>query len=1104
MKKYILAIAAALLPAAFCAAASPAEEKPCAAVYVKAQFPVERGTAPKGVVLLKATWPNFDKNNGVTVFMPTDLKWKNLEFSFIPSQSGKVEVQFRTRFFRGDDGKISTLKTCYAEIAVNGKLRAFEKGLKGWKRYGKPTMTYSGDVDRYVATSYSNSISLMIDVEAGKEVKISALARNGGKDVEFGTIGLSACANLPFDGGEDGDFYPLPNLPKEKNSEGAANFNGIDFKIAGGALALCSPRANNKMSAELKCEYSCPFRFLYVLQSSGKIIRKKNRMKNVGSIEVAYADGTITRFWIKSEYEAMPTFSAKKGDNAMPVYVENKKEGKGAMYMSRYALEQKPIASIAFRGVGYAAWNIAGVTLSSKEVATSDIYEFDPKQWRAVDISDLEIRGGSALDVSAGMGHKPAGKFGRLKISQDGKFYFEGAPNERVKFKGTNWRPGDQFFTRIKTKEDIDVLAKAARKQGYNMVRWRFSMKGKREFDAPYKMKPEVLDLYDYFMYAMAREGVYTHLNLSSHDLGDPDFVWTDRYDVKMKMFLGDPHTRDCWSKLVHMQLNHVNPYSGKKWKDDPAIATTEYFNEMELGLSSGKLSIETRHMANTAFREWLKKKYGSISELNEAWKKEVAGTNFKKFSEIKVFGDHRYRALRDRSSFLLERAKDFLAFCENVVRVEEKFDAPLHQFNCARTLDIIHMSAEAGSYMAQNVYFAHPSEFNAVDSRTPQHSSLEPSEALNYFRGAVIKNMPDRPMALTEWQHCHWNPYKHEAGATFPALAAFNDFDNLTVHDYAIEKHGSGIFGHAEVARSPIMRANEFLSYCFFFRGDVKPSPHRVDLVFDKKFVAEDPGMAHSVNAEQSKLSFLTGFAIDFPGARKIGELGNIKPKAPDAVIAPSGYTLTNTYANFVEAGATVGGQFDLGEAVKSLRQKGILPPENITDISKQIYQSDTGEITLRLNDLLAKVETPMSEAVAIKPATKNEKAGTLTVKSTSVPALVALASVDGKPLSESRRMVFIYSTDTRSTDFKLSPSRELLKSRGKPPILVMTGVLSAEIDLPQSKGGTNFSLYALTLSGERAEKIPAQISDGKLLVNLDTNTLKKEPAVFYELVAE
>ncbi len=414
----------------------------------------------------------------------------------------------------------------------------------------------------------------------------------------------------------------------------------------------------------------------------------------------------------------------------------------------------------------------------------------------------------------------------------------------------------------------------------------------------------------------------------------------------------------------------------------------------------------------------------------------------------------------------------------------------------------VIYLSAEAGSYMAQNVYFAHPSEFNALDSRTTQESSLTPTEALGYFRGTVTKRIADRPMVVTEWQHCHWNPYKHEAGATYPALAALNGFDNLTVHDHAIEKVGEGIFGHAEVAKSPIMRANEFLSYCFFYRGDVAKSPHRVDIKFDENYVKNSFGMTRAANTEQLKLSFMTALAIDFPSARKMSDIKRTKVKSPDHVFTPVGSTTTIERDNFVEHGITSSGKFNIAKATKILKQKGILPPENISDPDKEIYQSDTGEITLRLNERLAKVVTARSEAVAIKPETKNEKLGQLTVKSTSVPATIALVDVDGATLSKSKRMVLIYSTDTVPTGAKFSVSRELLKIRGRQPILVQVGKLSAEINLPQN--GKNYELFALKLTGERVQKIPTKIENGKMFVELDTSKLEKEPATFFEIVAK
>lgn len=243
-----------------------------------------------------------------------------------------------------------------------------------------------------------------------------------------------------------------------------------------------------------------------------------------------------------------------------------------------------------------------------------------------------------------------------------------------------------------------------------------------------------------------------------------------------------------------------------------------------------------------------------------------------------------------------------------------------------------------------------------------------------------------------------------HEAGVTFPALAALQGFENLTVHDYAIEKKGVGIFGHAEVSKNPIMRANEFLSYCFFFRGDVKKSPHRVDIVYDRSFVEESGLTAYSMDGEQSKISLITGMAIDFPSAGKIGDLKDAKATPADIVLKPAGYSQTMSQQNFVETGESKGESIDLDKFVSVLREKKIIPVDNITNPSQGVFQSDTGEIILRLREELARVVTPNSEAVALKPATKNEKLGVLTVKSTDVPASVAGCRRRRKPFGEER----------------------------------------------------------------------------------------------------
>lgn len=1114
MGKYLVLFAAAA--AVFASIATGAERQkkftPGAAIYVKAQAPLKDALpSAAGVRLSNGSWLKENKDFGISATANTSAEWKPLSFSFVPSADGDVEIMLRSRFFRGDDGKISRNATFFDDVKIGDKtFTTFRDGLDGWKKYKGARLVQENENSAAFVT-YENYFSMKIGVKAGEKIEVSARVKNGGLPEAEKYLDMRKFANIPYADetpNSDGEYVALKNIDFSRKQFGGINFRMLNPSESGGAgvVALSSLRApkSSKMEFDFGGNVEI-FKYLYVLHSSGKNLRKPNKMKNVGQIRVVYSDGMTANFWVKKDSEAMSAYGRMTGDNGIPVYTENEKKKSGTVYMSRYILESKPVKKIVFTGLGYAAWNIFAATTTNKNLETTDFYKFKESEWRPVDISDLEIKSGSALDVSAGMGHAPAGKFGRLKISPAGRFVFEGAPNLEVKFKGTNWRPGDQFFRKINTKEDIDTLAKMARKQGYNMVRWRLSMRGAKEFSEPYKMIPEVLDMYDYFLYAMGREGVYTHLNLSSHDLGVPTFEWKDRNGVKLKMLLGDKETREAWRKLVHMQLNHVNPYTGKKWKDDPAIATTEYFNEMEIGFSGYRgLDSEVVKFANAEMNAWLKKKYGTVEKLKEEWKARKQKTDFDDFSQINVFGDVSYRYNNDRSQFIMERGKEFLAYCENVVRNEEKFTPPLHQFNCGRRLDVEFLSAHGGSYMAQNVYFAHPSEFNSVDSSTPQGSSLAVDEALGYFRGASAKRMADRPMALTEWQHCFWNPYMHEAGVTFPALAALQGFENLTVHDYAIEKKGVGIFGHAEVSKNPIMRANEFLSYCFFFRGDVKKSPHRVDIVYDRSFVEESGLTAYSMDGEQSKISLITGMAIDFPSAGKIGDLKDAKAKPADIVLKPAGYSQTMSQQNFVETGESKGESIDLDKFVSVLREKKIISADNITNPSQGVFQSDTGEIILRLCEELARVVTPNSEAVALKPATKNEKLGVLTVKSTDVPASVAVVGVDGNPLAKSGRMVLIYATDAAATGLKLSVSRKLMKQRGRQPIIVRVGKLSATLKLPESAAGKTYSLYALSLTGERVEKIPAKIENNTMFIEIDTSKLEKEPATFYEIVEE
>src|SRR5690606_35901679 len=75
---------------------------------------------------------------------------------------------------------------------------------------------------------------------------------------------------------------------------------------------------------------------------------------------------------------------------------------------------------------------------------------------------------------------------------------------------------------------------------------------------------------------------------------------------------------------LTVNMLNHVNPYTGLRYADDPGLAFIEFQNEDNIFWSAIERSLEQaptyKALLNRQFSTWLKKKYGSQSALEEAW----------------------------------------------------------------------------------------------------------------------------------------------------------------------------------------------------------------------------------------------------------------------------------------------------------------------------------------------------------------------------------------------------------------------------------------------------------------------------------------------------
>ncbi len=159
----------------------------------------------------------------------------------------------------------------------------------------------------------------------------------------------------------------------------------------------------------------------------------------------------------------------------------------------------------------------------------------------------------------------------------------------------------------------------------------------------------EALDNFDYFTAQLKKQGIYYGLDPffyhrpSPYEIKMMTIPEEEIYEYKTDKKTGEKkrsRTKKTYAvinlshelqeirmKWMKALLEHVNPYTGVAYKDEPAIAFVEFQNEDGIFWYScmpamfGFPTYGKRFCGR--FSDWLKKKYGSHEELVKAWGKE-------------------------------------------------------------------------------------------------------------------------------------------------------------------------------------------------------------------------------------------------------------------------------------------------------------------------------------------------------------------------------------------------------------------------------------------------------------------------------------------------
>ncbi|MBN2643436.1 MAG: hypothetical protein JXR78_17425 [Victivallales bacterium] len=754
----------------------------------------------------------------------------------------------------------------------------------------------------------------------------------------------------------------------------------------------------------------------------------------LGSIEVQYADGTVQKIPVVSGVDCGNWWNPVSSDNSIVAWLSENAMSTIGLYVSSFALNKNNPVSISFKVTApRAVWMIVGVTLSNNIVLFDTLLPVDKYivpggNWVRLDF-DRQIKKDSPLDFSRIIANDaPAGKYGRVKVADDGTLTFEKAPGRRVRFYGVNLC----FSASFMPAEEVEKLAETLVRIGYNSVRIHHQDTLMLDRNAPDSLtiSEEKMDQLDYFLATMKEKGIYVTTDFFANRVfkkGDniPECDSFSRHRMKSLIPISKA-AMENWKEFARRWMTHPNPYTGLTWGEDPAIYMINLVNEDNLS-RAWKESPAIAKIYETRFQEWAR-----INNINNA----RASNN-----------NHDFRR------FLYELQKKCIEEQIDFIKNELKLKLLVTSLNC----------------MSQTPYTLLRNKFDVVDNHEyfdhpgfPERGwtlpfSYRQNCAISRQGSVPRKMMASRifgkPFMVTEFNYCKPNIYRAEGGPLIGAYAALQNWDGL--YRFAWSHNSSSIIKPQpavgfDAVNEPLAQLTDRIIMAMFLRGDVK---------------AADLKVSYAVSEDMFKNDEFINFPHDFTLLGLVTQIGsNVVGQAPVPGIlsvSPSRATLTEVLNN--KTGTDL-----WREAIEN----------------KQI-ESLTGQILMESRHKRLIVNSPLTESITLQNG--NASAGVMSIANADRFQTVCAISLDKKALSESTSILLLHLTNiANSRQLFGNEAMTLLKSWGNLPLLVARG--QADIAF---KSGNKFNVTALALDGSPKGNVSGKFENGRFYFKINTAML-------------
>lgn len=663
---------------------------------------------------------------------------------------------------------------------------------------------------------------------------------------------------------------------------------------------------------------------------------------------------------------------------------------------------------------------------------------------------ELDIVPGSALDLSGcGFTDGPCGSKGRVIATPDGHFAYADDPKTPRRFYGVNLC----FSSSYLSKEHADQLLDRLVRLGYNSIRIHHYESGlaKPGAEPGFDWDPARVDQLDYLVAGCAKRGLWltTDLFVSRPVSGKQIGLTADRLEpnkFKALVPVYEPAYQN-WVTFARKFLDRVNPYTGKRLADEPALAWISLINEMPNYAESPQWV--------AAWNRWLVARYPNRDDLDAALgdladtEDPATGTVLLPFNPKN--GTRRARVCQ---VFRTETEKAMVDRMRRFLRDELHCQALLTDLNNAgSTIAPLEAARAEFDYVDEHFYVGHPVFLDKM-WRLPSHcASANPvREGATGASGRACVRVWGKPFTISEYDYAAPGHCRGVGGILTGAMAAFQDWDALW--RFAYSHADKDMFEPAPMdyfngVNDPVNLAADRVALLLYLRRDLKPAPHSLAVVLPKTMLSNPPNRLSYNGVDWLAWNVRLGCAV-----------------VEDASQAPAGAMAVSAKASH-----------DRTAMHALLSGQGI--PNGETN---GVIRSETGEVTIDKKRGVLCIDTPRTAGGYADPGQEIVASGAgVRIGEVKTGATVLISSLDGSPIRTSKRLLVTHLTDLQNTGIRFADSAcQTLLAWGGLPHLVRDGSATIRLALAEPAA---YTVWALSTGGRRVEKIEAKTKSGELV---------------------